>query len=63
MTRKAVDTAVTGEISGAAAIMGLAGVIKKVAAMGEAEATTVAVGSVAAEHGSLVGTSRVGEWV
>jgi hypothetical protein len=64
MIRKAVDTAEIGEISGAAAIRGLAGVIKRVAAMGEAEATTAAVGSiVAAEDASWGATSRVGEWV
>ena len=60
MTRKAVDTVVNGEISGAA-VMGLAGMINR-AAMGEVEARTVAVGSiVAAEAGSLVATSGVGE--
>ena len=62
-TRKAVHTAVTGEISGAAA-MGLAGMINRVAVTGEVEATTVEVGSIgAAEDGSLVATSGVGEWV
>jgi len=64
MTRKAVDTAVTGEISGAATIMGVAGMINRAAAMGEAEGTKVAVGrNGAAEDESSVATSGVGEWV
>jgi len=62
MTRKAGNTDVTGEISGAAAITGLAGMIKRVAATGEGEAMTTAVGSiVAVEDGSLVATGGMEE--
>jgi len=61
MTTTKVDMTVTGEISRAAA-MGLAGMINRVAATGEVEGTTVAIGRIgAAEDGSLVETSGVGE--
>jgi len=60
-TRKAVHTAVTGEISGAAA-MSLAGMINRVAAIGEADKAIASVGEIAAARdGSSVATSAVGE--
>jgi hypothetical protein len=61
MTRKAVDTVVTGEISAAAA-KGLAGMINGVAVIGEADKEAGAVGEIAAvRDGSSVATSAVGE--
>jgi len=61
MTRRAMDTVVNGEISGAAA-MGLAGTINRVAAIGEADKAIASVGEIAAARdGSSVATSTVGE--
>ena len=61
MTTMAVGTGVTGEISGTAA-MGLAGMINRVAAIGEADKAIASVGEIAAARdGSSVATSTVGE--
>ena len=61
MTRKAVDTVVNGEISGAA-VMGVGGMINRVGVIGEADKETAEVGkTAAARDGSSVATSAVGE--